>query len=108
MATVAAALKAFHVREGLPAHAGQEGWVDWVKVFSIPVPIPNPPARKRVLVHHDAHHLVTGFRTDEVGEAEVGAWALAADRSSVPSVALASSTPLRSAPVSSTGRLPTG
>lgn len=82
MATVAAALKTFHQREGLPEHGGQIGLIDWVHFLGVPVPILNPPARKRVLVHHDAHHLVTGFRTDEVGEAEVGAWALAAGEGS--------------------------
>lgn len=82
MATVQAALQEFYVREGLPAHGGQVGAIDWVRLFGLPVPIPNPPARKRVLVHHDAHHLVTGFGTDEIGEGEVGAWALAAGEGS--------------------------
>jgi hypothetical protein len=45
-------------------------------VLGLVLPIPNPAARKQVLPFHDAHHLVTGYGTDWVGEAEVSAWAL--------------------------------
>src|SRR5262249_36536717 len=42
--------------------------------------------RKRLVGAHDLHHLLTGYGTDLVGEAELGAWELGAgvrDRSAV-------------------------
>jgi hypothetical protein len=35
-------------------------------------------ARKRVVPLHDLHHVLTGYGTDWVGEAEIGAWELRA------------------------------
>lgn len=40
--------------------------------------VPNPPARQRAIAQHDVHHVLTGYGTDLVGEAEVGAWELRA------------------------------
>lgn len=39
---------------------------------------PNTPARKRAIPLHDLHHVVTGYGTDLMGEAEIGAWELVA------------------------------
>lgn len=39
--------------------------------------LPNPPARQRTVCLHDLHHIVTGYGTDPVGEAEVSAWEVA-------------------------------
>lgn len=44
----------------------------WGWTFSIA----NPPSRKRAIRFHDLHHLVTGYGTDPVGEAEISAWEL--------------------------------
>src|SRR5579871_6284939 len=41
-------------------------------------PIPNPPGRKRAIPLHDLHHVVTGYATTFVGEAEISAWELGA------------------------------
>ena len=38
--------------------------------------IPNPDSRKIAVRFHDLHHLVTGYGTDPVGEAEISAWEL--------------------------------
>lgn len=48
----------------------------WAKLQLGPVPfaIPNSAARVRALKFHDLHHVVTGYATDVVGEAEIGAW----------------------------------
>lgn len=48
----------------------------WVKLQLGPVPfaIPNSAARVRAVKFHDLHHVVTGYATDVVGEAEIGAW----------------------------------
>src|SRR5690606_42048006 len=40
---------------------------------------PNTAARVRAVSRHDLHHLVTGYDTDFLGEAEVAAWELASD-----------------------------
>jgi hypothetical protein len=48
----------------------------WVHVQLGPVPFafPNTQARVRAVRFHDLHHVVTGYATDVVGEAEIGAW----------------------------------
>jgi hypothetical protein len=60
-------------------------WV-WIKVGPIPFAYPNTRARKRLVQAHDLHHLLTGYGTDLIGEAELGAWELGTglrDRSAV-------------------------
>lgn len=42
----------------------------------LPMAFPNTPARQKVVPYHDVHHLVTGYQTDLVGEAEIGGWEL--------------------------------
>jgi hypothetical protein len=51
----------------------------WVKLKAGPIPIwfPNAPGRMRAVKLHDLHHLVTGYATDWIGEAEIGAWEIA-------------------------------
>ncbi len=39
--------------------------------------LPNTPARVRAVRYHDLHHVLTGYRTDMRGEAEISAWELA-------------------------------
>ena len=48
----------------------------WVHVQLGPLPFafPNTPARVRAVKYHDLHHVVTGYPTDVVGEAEIGFW----------------------------------
>ena len=48
----------------------------WVKLQLGPLPFafPNSAARVRAVKYHDLHHVVTGYATDLVGEAEIGAW----------------------------------
>lgn len=48
--------------------------VEWVRLGPLPIPIPNPPARRRALRIHDLHHLVTGYQTDLPGEFQISAW----------------------------------
>jgi len=71
-------LPTYLAEQGLPEHGGQEGHIDWITAFGLRWPVPNPPIRKAILPKHDAHHLITGYETDAIGEAEVGAWALGA------------------------------
>jgi hypothetical protein len=44
----------------------------------LPLKFPNTEGRKRVVPLHDLHHVLTGYGTDWVGEAEIGAWELRA------------------------------
>lgn len=49
-----------------------------IGVFGLSLKLPNTEGRKRVIPLHDLHHVLTGFGTDWVGEAEIGAWELRA------------------------------
>lgn len=51
-------------------------WVILAKLGPIPLGFPNTPGRLRAVRLHDLHHLATGYDTDFVGEAEIGAWEL--------------------------------
>lgn len=61
---------------------GENGGYDdaWVvlKFGPVPFPIPNTQGRVRAVRFHDLHHVLTGYGTDLRGEAEIGAWELAA------------------------------
>ncbi|MCB9550895.1 MAG: hypothetical protein R3F65_05285 [bacterium] len=48
--------------------------IEWVRLGPLPIPIPNPPARRRALRLHDLHHLITGYGTDWQGEWQISAW----------------------------------
>ena len=39
--------------------------------------IPNFPSRKRAVLKHDIHHIITGYPSDIKGETEIGAWEVA-------------------------------
>lgn len=57
------------------------GYADkWVELALGPVHIafPNTAGRVEAVRFHDLHHLVTGYRTDFVGESEIAAWEIAA------------------------------
>jgi ubiquinone biosynthesis protein Coq4 len=49
-----------------------------VSLGPLHVRVPNGPARQRAIPMHDLHHVLTGYGTDLVGEAEVSAWELRA------------------------------
>lgn len=51
-------------------------WVKF-KVGPLRFHIPNTQARVAAVRLHDLHHLVTGYDTTWVGEAEIGAWEIA-------------------------------
>lgn len=50
-------------------------WVDF-KLGKLPLPFPNTGSRVRAVRYHDLHHILTGYRTDLPGEAEISAWEL--------------------------------
>lgn len=49
-----------------------------LKVLGRYMDFPNTKARQWAIPLHDLHHLATGYGTDFVGEAEIGAWELRA------------------------------
>ena len=49
-----------------------------LQILGVPLKFPNIASRKRVVPYHDLHHVLTGFGTDWIGEAEIGAWELRA------------------------------
>jgi hypothetical protein len=62
---------------GLPPDAGDSDLFAVVKILYLPYPIPNTRARKRAVRIHDLNHLVSGYKTDRIGELEISAWELA-------------------------------
>jgi hypothetical protein len=54
-----------------------DAWVIFATLGPLKLGFPNTPGRRRAIRLHDLHHLVTGYQTDFVGEAEIGAWELA-------------------------------
>ena len=58
-------------------------WVP-IKIWKLTIKIPNSNARRRAVKVHDLHHIVTGYRTDLRGEAEIAAWELASGCARVP------------------------
>jgi len=60
---------------------GDGGYLDsWVKLDAGPLRIyfPNTAARVRAVKLHDLHHILTEYDTTWTGEAEIGAWEIAA------------------------------
>ncbi len=48
-----------------------------MRLGRVPLAFPNTQARVRAVRYHDLHHVVTGYATDVVGEAEIAAWEIA-------------------------------
>ena len=77
-----------NLREMLDAGVDADPDARWVRIQIGPIPFayPNTRSRKRLVAAHDLHHLLTGYGTDLLGEAELGAWELGTgvrDRSAV-------------------------
>lgn len=49
-----------------------------IGVFGWRLRFPNTKGRKRAVPFHDLHHVLTGYGTTWIGEAEIGAWELRA------------------------------
>jgi hypothetical protein len=49
-----------------------------LKLLGIPFTFPSTANRKRALPWHDFHHILTGYGTNWIGEAEISAWELRA------------------------------
>lgn len=78
METVADALARYHRDNGF---AGDAMTVETLQVSVLGLPavdMPNPRFQRHLLARHDLHHVLTGYRTDLRGEAEMGAFELGA------------------------------
>ncbi len=49
-----------------------------VRILGVPLKFPNTRAHQWATPLHDLHHILTGYRPDWIGEAEIGAWELRA------------------------------
>ncbi len=59
---------------GFPSDGGyRERWIK-VKVWRIPIRLPNTEGRRRAVKLHDLHHVLTEYPTTWRGEAEISAW----------------------------------
>lgn len=77
-ASLRSARDAYYAANDMPPDGGlSDKWVR-LELGPFPVAFPNTPARRALVPYHDLHHCLTGYGTDLVGEAEVGAWVDAA------------------------------
>jgi hypothetical protein len=53
-----------------------DAWVK-VKLWRIPIVVPNTKGRRRAVRFHDLHHVLTGYPTTWRGEFEIAAWEIA-------------------------------
>lgn len=57
------ALERYYADAGLPPDGGDsQAWVR-LRIGPLHLPFPNPPVRKRAVLYHDAHHVLTGYDT---------------------------------------------
>ncbi len=75
-ATVKDALGHLFQQYGIPSDAYTASHFT-IPVGRIEFRFPNIPARVKVAQFHDLHHILTGYPTTWLGEAEIGAWELA-------------------------------
>ena len=65
-----------YLRENGFTLAGYDEPRSRITILGVSFWLPNPPARRRAIMRHDLHHVVTGYGTNLVGEAEISAWEL--------------------------------
>jgi hypothetical protein len=72
--TLGEAREAYFERSGFGLDGGYaERWIK-VKVWRMPIWLPNTAGRVRAVKLHDLHHIVTEYPTTWRGEAEISAW----------------------------------
>lgn len=73
------ARKLYFQENGFGEDGGYSKPTATVYLFGRPVSFPNTEGRKRAVVYHDMHHILTGYRTNNLGEAEISAWELGSE-----------------------------
>ncbi|HEV7700759.1 MAG TPA: hypothetical protein VGO43_11065 [Pyrinomonadaceae bacterium] len=72
--TLGEARKLYFERSGFGADGGyDEFWIK-VKVWRLPIWLPNTAGRVKAVKLHDLHHVLTEYPTTWAGEAEISAW----------------------------------
>lgn len=78
MATVGEARARIYEQAGYPPDGGySKSFVELARIGPIPIGFPNTDSRRRAVVLHDLHHIVTGYGMDWAGEGEISAWEIA-------------------------------
>jgi hypothetical protein len=78
-ATLAHALTAFRLANGIRADEIAHGW--WTcRIVRLPLRLPNFAWRRRAILAHDIHHVLTGYPCTLHGEFQMAAWELGAGR----------------------------
>jgi len=68
----------YFLDNGFGSNGGyDDAWVDF-HLGPLPCPFPNTKGRVRAVKVHDLHHILTGYRTDFMGELEISAWEVGA------------------------------
>ena len=75
--TVAEARQRYFDANGFSEAAYRDRWFT-IALGPMTIRLPSTAGRRRAVPLHDLHHLATGYATTLVGEAEIGAWELAA------------------------------
>ena len=75
--TLREAREEYFAANGFSVAGYQDRWIR-VKLGPIPITFYNVGSRRRAVPFHDLHHVLTGYGTDVRGEAQMGAWELAA------------------------------
>jgi hypothetical protein len=75
--SVGDARERYFATNGFSTATYRDSWVKF-RVGPIPIAFPNTSSRKRAIPLHDIHHVATGYATTLTGEAEIGAWEIAA------------------------------
>jgi len=75
--TLAEARETYFARNGFTVASYEDRWVR-VRIARVPIVFPNVRSRRRAIRFHDLHHVLTGYDTTLVGEAQIGAWEIAA------------------------------
>ena len=72
--TLRQALDIFFAKHNLGEEGGLNSNWAYLDFKWFRIPFPNPESRKKALIFHDIHHIVTGYESDWQGEAEIAAW----------------------------------
>jgi hypothetical protein len=76
--TVGEARARYFAEAGFPPDGGYAAkFVQLAKLGPIPLGFPNSNSRRKAVVLHDLHHVVTGYKTDWTGEGEISAFEIA-------------------------------
>jgi len=70
--------RAIHIAQEVAAECRRSYWYPLPGLLR--VPLPNFGWRRRALLRHDLHHLLTGYPHTPLGEMEMAAWEFAAGR----------------------------